>query len=80
MRATLVRIGNSRGIRIPKGLIEQASLEGELELEVVEGALLVRKARTSREGWAAAAKACRQAGDDDLSEWDAVSGDSGRTW
>lgn len=39
----LIRIGNSRGIRIPKTLIEQAGLEEkELELTVVEEGLLIR--------------------------------------
>ena len=49
----LVQIGNSKGIRIPKLLIEQAHLdEGELELKVVEGGLLISPRRRPREGWA----------------------------
>ena len=34
MKARLVRIGNSRGIRLPKPLIEQAGLTDEVELRI----------------------------------------------
>ncbi len=50
--AKLVRIGNSRGIRLPKVLVEQAGLTGELELEVRRKQLIVRRrSRRPREGW-----------------------------
>jgi len=51
----LVQIGNSRGIRIPKPLIEGAELEGcELELRIVPEGLLVTPATNDRHGWKAA--------------------------
>jgi antitoxin MazE len=50
--AELIRIGNSKGVRIPKALIEQAGLEGgELELKVVRGGLLIRPLKRPRQGW-----------------------------
>ena len=50
--AHLVKIGNSQGIRIPKPLIEQASLEGkELKLQVVKDGLLISPERGIRKGW-----------------------------
>jgi antitoxin MazE len=51
MKVSLIKIGNSQGIRIPKTLIEQCGFEGEIELEVKEGALMLRPAKPSREGW-----------------------------
>ena len=48
----LVKIGNSHGIRIPKPLIEQAQLEGkDLQLQVVEGGLLITPKKGTRAGW-----------------------------
>lgn len=48
----LVKIGNSHGIRIPKPLIEQAQLEGkDLQLQVVEGGLLITPKKGARAGW-----------------------------
>lgn len=65
-RTRIVRIGNSRGIRVPKGLLEQAQLPEEVELEAEYGRLVVRAAHGPRAGWAAAAKAMRARGDDQL--------------
>ena len=50
--AHLIKIGNSQGIRIPKLLIEQADLDGkDLQLQVVEGGLLISPRKATREGW-----------------------------
>lgn len=51
--AKLIQIGNSRGIRIPKPLIEQAELEGgEVEFEVVKEGLLLKPVNPAlRQGW-----------------------------
>ncbi|MGH9369112.1 MAG: AbrB/MazE/SpoVT family DNA-binding domain-containing protein [Thermoanaerobaculia bacterium] len=51
LKTKLVRIGNSRGIRLPKVVVEQAGLSGELELEVRRGQLVIRSRRRPREGW-----------------------------
>jgi antitoxin MazE len=41
MRSKLVRIGNSRGVRIPKAMIEEAELTDEVELRVVDGEIRI---------------------------------------
>jgi antitoxin MazE len=66
MRARLVRIGNSRGIRLPKLLIEQAGLTEEVELLVRERAIIIASPVQPRSGWAAAAERLHQRGDDAL--------------
>jgi len=65
-KARIVQIGNSKGIRVPKMLLELAQLPEEVELEAERGRLVVRAGRGPREGWAAAAKAMRDRGDDQL--------------
>ena len=62
----IVRIGNSRGIRIPKVLLEQADLPEEVELRAEPGRLVVTAARSPRVGWAEAARRMHAAGDDGL--------------
>ena len=64
MKTRLVRIGNSRGVRIPKPLIEQAGLTDEVEMGVRDGAIVIQPAATLRSGWADAAKRMRQLDDD----------------
>ena len=66
VRANLVRIGNSRGIRIPKSLIDECKLGDIVELSVVDGSLVVRRASAPREGWDAAFQRMSDAGDDVL--------------
>lgn len=56
MKAKLIRIGNSRGIRIPKALIEAAELGDEVDLEMRNGELVIRRVKRVREGWAEDAK------------------------
>jgi antitoxin MazE len=64
MKTSLIRIGNSQGVRIPKALVEQCGLAGEVELSVRAGSVVVSPAKQPRRGWAAAFKAMAAAGDD----------------
>jgi len=77
MKAYIIAIGNSRGIRIPKALLEEANLEHEVELTVEKNQLLVKAVDAPRQGWAAAFKKMAQLGDDVLlddqgSDWDST--------
>jgi antitoxin MazE len=57
MRARLVKIGNSRGLRLAKPLLEQAGLTDEVEIEAAPGILTIRPLVAPRAGWAEAAAA-----------------------
>ena len=56
LKARLVNIGNSRGIRIPKPLIEEAGLSDDVELHVKDGVITIASANPPRTGWAEAAR------------------------
>jgi antitoxin MazE len=66
MRARIVRIGNSRGLRIPKALLEASGIRETVDLSVEDGRLIVRPVRSVREGWAEAARAMADRRDDRL--------------
>lgn len=52
MMATLIKIGNSQGIRIPKAVIEQAGLEDkQLKFKIIYDGLLIQPVKKNREGW-----------------------------
>ena len=55
MRARLVRIGNSRGLRLATPLLEEAGLSDEVDIRAEAGALIVTPVRSPRAGWADAA-------------------------
>jgi antitoxin MazE len=61
IKTRIVRIGNSRGIRVPKILLDQAQLPDEVELHAEPGRLVVQGARRPRTGWAEAARAMAEA-------------------
>ena len=66
MKARLVRIGNSRGIRLPKPVIEQAGLSEEVELRVRHGSITILPKAGLRSGWAEAAERLGVGGEDRL--------------
>jgi antitoxin MazE len=55
MKTKIVRIGNSKGIRLPKPLLEQVGLEGEVDLEVRDGEIVISPSDPVRDGWREAA-------------------------
>lgn len=65
-KARIVKIGNSRGIRVPKFLLDQAQLPDEVELHAEPGRLVVLATRRPRTGWARAARAMREQAHDAL--------------
>jgi antitoxin MazE len=65
-KTRIVQIGNSRGIRVPRILLEQAQLPDEVELHAEPGRLVVQAARRPRMGWAEAARAMAKQGHDRL--------------
>lgn len=65
-KTRIVRIGNSRGIRVPKTLLDHAQLPEEVELQAEPGRLIVRAARQPRADWAEAARRMRDRNDDRL--------------
>ncbi|MCY4574579.1 MAG: AbrB/MazE/SpoVT family DNA-binding domain-containing protein [Gemmatimonadetes bacterium] len=66
MRTRLIRIGNSRGIRIPKALVEAARLDVPLRMRVVDEGLLLERVAEPRAGWARAARQLEERGEGGL--------------
>jgi antitoxin MazE len=66
MKSRLIRIGNSRGVRLPKPLIDEAGLADEVELRVREGAIIISPANGPRQGWAEAAQQLGEHNEDGL--------------
>ena len=73
MKTNIVRIGNSRGIRIPKALLEQCQLHDEVELELRDDHLVIRPSSKPRSGWADAFRQMHEHGEDTLLDKEALS-------
>jgi antitoxin MazE len=66
MKAELIRIGNSRGVRIPKPLIEQCRLGETVELRVERDCLIISSERLPRQNWEESFRAAGPAANDEL--------------
>lgn len=66
IRTHIIKIGNSRGIRIPKPLLDQAKLENEVEIAVSRGQLVIRPVPQPRSGWVEQFRLMAEQGDDQL--------------
>ena len=70
MQLQLRQIGNSQGVILPRPLLQQVGIENEIDLEVVNGAIILRPAKSHpRAGWDEAFAKATQAGvtpDNDL--------------
>jgi len=76
VRSKVIKIGNSRGVRIPQPLLEQVGLSDEVELQVEGGKLIIHPVNQPRQGWQAQFASMAQQGDDRLldeilpTQWD----------
>lgn len=78
VKTKIVKIGNSRGIRIPKVLLDQVNFDEEVSLEVQQGNILIRSLTAPRVGWEEQFRLMAERQDDTLldgeelipTEWD----------
>jgi antitoxin MazE len=66
MKTYVVRIDKSQRLRIPKPLLKQIGLKGEVEITTEGESLVIRPVKKPREGWAAAFQEMARRGDDAL--------------
>ena len=77
-RARLVKMGKSRGIRLPQAFLDQAELDEEVELEVQDGQVVIHLVPRPRRNWERQFDGMTARGDDrlldskafSLSTWD----------
>ena len=67
MKVSLVSIGNSKGIRIPKSVLGQCNFNDEAELEVENNKIVIKPVRKKvRAGWDKAFRSMRERKEDVL--------------
>lgn len=82
MKLSIIKIGNSKGLRLPKAVLEQCNFEDSVEVTVKDGHLIVSasKSENPRKGWEKAFKAMAKAGDDALLDQDFELDADGKDW
>ncbi len=66
MKTQIIQIGNSQGVRIPKILLEEAGISGDIDLELHEDGILIRNIQKPRAHWDEQFKNMAENEDDDL--------------
>jgi antitoxin MazE len=66
MRAEIIKIGNSRGLRIPKAVLEQCGMKTIVDLKVKDHSLIITPYEEPRAGWEENFKLMAQNNEDTL--------------
>ncbi len=75
VKTKVVRIGNSRGIRIPKVILDQCHISDEVELETKEDCLVIKSPHSTRDGWDLAFQKMHENKEDELMIDDSMTND-----
>ena len=66
MNVHIIQIGNSKGIRLPKNLLEKYNITDVVELILEEDCIILKPKTSSRTGWEKLFKEMHENGDDKL--------------
>lgn len=67
MKANIVSIGNSKGIRIPNVLLKQFDFNDQVDLEIEKEGIVIKPVKSkAREGWDSAFKLMHERKEDSL--------------
>ena len=72
----IIKIGNSKGIRIPKLVLEQSGISDEVELEVKDNQITIKPISQSRLNWSRKFNKMAINGDDELLDSDFISSEN----
>ncbi len=80
MEANIIKIGNSKGVRLSKTILEKYQIGEKVEIILEKDQIVLKPLRSPREGWGEAFKKMHEAGDDQLLIPDAFEEDSLEEW
>jgi len=66
MEINVINIGNSKGIRLPKAILEQYNISDTIELILEKGRIILKPKPVPRKGWEKLFKQMSDNGDDKL--------------
>jgi len=66
MEVSIIRIGNSKGIRLSKMILEKYSFRDKAELILEKGQIVIKPVAIPRKDWDTAFRTMNEAGDDRL--------------
>ncbi len=80
MRLAVVSIGNSKGIRIPKAVLDKYHIKDSVDVELRDDMMLLKPVRNPREGWEESFRQMHENGDDHLLIPDVFTDETWESW
>ena len=80
MEISVINIGNSRGIRLPKVILERYSITDKVEMVFEKGYIILKPKTEPRRGWETAFKNMHKNGDDELLMDDVFNDENFEEW
>ena len=80
MKTQIIQIGNSQGIRIPKALLEESGIAGDVNLELTPEGILIRNISKPRSGWAEIFRSISEQDDDIAADLQAPTSFEKKEW
>lgn len=80
MQLDIIKIGNSRGIRLPNTVLKECGIDSKVELEIEDNRIILKPVKTPRQGWAEAFEAMHKNNDDVLVIPDEIDIDAVEAW
>ena len=80
MDISLISIGNSKGIRLSKTILEKYNIQDTIELILEKGFIILKPKTSARKGWEKAFKKMHENGDDNQLMADVFNDESFEEW
>ncbi|WP_192821463.1 AbrB/MazE/SpoVT family DNA-binding domain-containing protein [Rufibacter sp. LB8] len=66
MEVSIIQIGNSKGFRLPKAILERYNIKDKVEMILEKGQIVLKPIDQPRKGWDLAFKKMHESGEDQL--------------
>lgn len=80
MLMDIIKIGNSKGIRLPLAVLKQCGIDSKVELEIKDNYIIIKAVNNPRQGWAEAFKIMHKNNDDSLLIPDEIDNETLEAW
>lgn len=80
MEIDVIKIGNSKGIRLPLAILKQCGIESKVELEIEDNRIIIKSVKTPRQGWSEAFELMHKKADDSLLVEEEIDNDILEAW
>ncbi len=80
METAIIKIGNSKGLRLSKTILEQYNIKDKVEIILEMGQIIIKPIETPRKNWEAAFEKMSQEGDDNMLMYDVFNDENFEEW